>query len=135
MNYKNQILKQLSNGKYDKKTYLGMVNKKSKSLSKENSDHIEAKKVNITEVDMNTLETTNPIINSNSSDEIIQSEDVVFDEADKDSMIERKISELENYLGIITIEIDNLSKNQKNIISAINKLSTEISMAKNKITR
>jgi hypothetical protein len=49
--------------------------------------------------------------------------------------LEDKISELEDYVVEITIEIEKLKDNQKNIISVINKLSSDMSITKNKITR
>ncbi|XWV26047.1 hypothetical protein QJ857_gp1033 [Tupanvirus soda lake] len=49
--------------------------------------------------------------------------------------IEEKILELEDYVVEIGIEIENLKKNQNNIINVINKLTIDINIAKNKITR
>lgn len=48
------------------------------------------------------------------------------------SSMEKKLTDLENYLVDIAIEIDNLTTSQKKLLSAVNKLPNEINKSKNR---
>ncbi|XWV24801.1 putative ORFan [Tupanvirus deep ocean] len=250
MSYKNQILKQLTNGKLGKKTYLDLVRKKNGSLPKnelfvnksypvidEESDKMdklisEIKKPIIRDVEFNDIDDVNydsdNVLDNAINDNIIENNEVlpkpeiivnqetkpissppkkictspkrkkpitkrktkqiqprkapikkllpksvvipketiatnnskiddIFTEqteiapatvivSDKKSSIngltekkikniEEKILELEDCVVEMGIEIENLKKNQNNIINVINKLTIDINIAKNKITR
>lgn len=51
------------------------------------------------------------------------------------NILERKILELEKCIFDMITEIEKIKNNQKNIIDVVNKLSKEISITRNKITR
>jgi hypothetical protein len=144
MTYRNQILKQLTNGKYGKKNYMDLLKKKpakTTSLSNEFGPTYENPNENPNE---KSIHTPPKSVIKNTSDNT-KMEDIFTEQSENDPTISKdntdptilqdKILVMEDYIAEISIEIENLKTGQKNIINAINKLSNELSIVKNKIIR
>lgn len=148
MNYKDQILKEFANSGYDKKTYLGLVKKKTHHMrnvnyidgtkhdnfDNQNNSKAESKIINI---DKNKKNNSDDIFTEQVDPEtginVLDDNNDKIPETEKNKLIENKISEFENYLAEMALDIEIIQNNQKNIINAINKLSKEMTITKNKI--
>ena len=99
---------------------------------KESNDVITEQSENNSFKESNSFEESNGVITEQSENNlsIINSQ-----EQNKIILLEQKIFELDNYIIQMADEIKNLINDQKKIISVLNKLSAEINIARNKITR
>lgn len=136
MAYKNQMLRQIASGKYSKRGYLNMINKKNSILANR-----AAKLLNEEVVKCEVVEDV--VV-----DEVV--EDVVVSEVEVDKAIveesapevnvqvdslETRIANLESYVVDVTMELDKLVDNQQKIIKVVDKLYLELSIIRNKISR
>ncbi len=162
MNYKNQMLKQLASGSFGKKTYMDIMRNKTNTSNK--STKTKATTNQTSENDKNNKihdQSENILVDQQEhNDSIIEQEhnDITSDsnmfieqpvsyepkshelKISSDTVkrirnLEVRVSELEDYIIVMNSETEKLKNSQKNMIDVINKLSSEIMLAKNKITR
>lgn len=143
MSYKNELYKEIANGKLSVKKYDDIMKKQLGNIDKNSKRNNQTKKkINIQldttkKIDFNRIsDTINDIFTENSESEpVTQICANTKTVNDKIVLIESKIAQMEKSVSEIKDEIESIKNLQVNTTAMLEQLSKELNLAKSKIIR